>query len=142
MSNRKSGQRYMVNLSLLFTEKAFVSNKFGEIITLLSLADYKEFGAADSELERFLEKLKESADECQTCSAELPGDAKFCPKCGTPVPTRSIVGQLLDDPVSCLSISNAICDRIKETYPKVGDIVHCSRDDLKKYRTLKMLGQK
>ncbi|MCE9980760.1 MULTISPECIES: zinc ribbon domain-containing protein [Enterobacteriaceae] len=137
ISNRKSGQRYMVNLALMFTEKAFVSNKFNEIINYLSLSDYKEFSASDSGLMLFLEKLKQSADECQKCSADLPGDAKFCPNCGHPVPTKSIVGQLLDDPVRNLSISKAISDRIKDAYPKVGDIVHTSRSELKRIPYIK-----
>ncbi|MDT0206007.1 zinc ribbon domain-containing protein [Serratia marcescens] len=137
ISNRKSGQRYMVNLSLMFTEKAFVSNKFNDIIKLLALSDYKEFSSLDSDLISFLERLKESADECQKCSAELAGDAKFCSNCGHPVPTISIVGQLLDDPVERLSISKAICDRIKIVFPKVGDIVHSSRTELKKIRYIK-----
>ncbi|WFZ83844.1 zinc ribbon domain-containing protein [Citrobacter freundii] len=137
ISNRKSGQRYMVNLSLMFTEKAFVSNKFSDVIKLLALSDYKEFSSFDSDLILFLEKLKESADECQECSAELAGDAKFCSNCGHPVPTISIVGQLLDDPVERLSISKAICDRIKIVFPKIGDIVHSSRSELKKIPYIK-----
>ncbi len=137
ISARKSGQRYMVNLSLMFTEKAFISNKFSEVIKMLTLSDYKEFNANDTGLNVFLEKLKQSSDECQECSSELPGNAKFCPNCAHPVAGKSIVGQLLDDPVSNLSISKAICERIKKVYPSVGDIVHCSRAELKRIPYIK-----
>ncbi|WP_455814105.1 zinc ribbon domain-containing protein [Pseudomonas graminis] len=142
ISNRKLGQRYMANLALMVTEKAFISNKFSDVVNNLALADYKEFSSSDPGLLVFLEKLKQSADECQKCSADLPGDAKFCPNCGNPVPTKSIVGQLLDDPVSNLSISKAISNRIKKDYPKVGDIVHSSRSELKKVPYIKEVRSK
>jgi len=130
IANRKTGQRYMVHLALLFTEKAFVSNKFNEIIKMISLTDYREFSSEDENFDKYLEKLKQSAEECQSCSAEIPGNAKFCPECGAKVEQKSIVGALLDDPVRNISISGLIADRVEPEYPLVGDVIHAIREDL------------
>ncbi|MCG6414163.1 hypothetical protein K6U63_10900, partial [Vibrio fluvialis] len=58
IASRQTGQRYMVHLALLFTEKAFISNKFSEIIGMISLTDYREFSATDSVFDEYLNKLK------------------------------------------------------------------------------------
>lgn len=137
IASRQTGQRYMVHLALLFTEKAFISNKFSEIIGMISLTDYREFSATDSAFDEYLNKLKLSADECQECSAEIPPNAKFCPECGSKVIEKSIVGQLLDDSVREISISNAIADRVEPEYPLVGDVVHATRQDLMKISYIK-----
>ncbi len=130
IASRKTGQRYMVHLALLFTEKAFISNRFTEIINMISLTDYREFSATDSEFDQYLIKLRQTSEECQNCSSEIPPDAKFCPTCGTKVEERSIVGELLDDTVRDLSISQAIADRVEPEYPLVGDVIHASLEDL------------
>ena len=130
IATRKTGQRYMVHLALLFTEKAFISNKFNEIINMISLTDYREFSAEDANFEEFLDNLKTSAEECQECSSEIPVNAKFCPSCGTKVEEKSIVGALLDDSVRKLSISKLIADRVEPDFPRVGDVVHASRTEL------------
>lgn len=137
IASRQTGQRYMVHLALLFTEKAFISNKFSEIIGMISLTDYREFSATDSAFDEYLNKLKLSAGECQECSAEIPPNAKFCPECGSKVIEKSIVGQLLDDSVREISISNAIADRVEPEYPLVGDVVHATRQDLMKISYIK-----
>jgi hypothetical protein len=134
---RKTGQRYMVNLALLFTEKAFITNKFSEIINMISLTDYREFSPDDPEFDSYLERLKQSSDECQECSCEIPANAKFCPQCGHKVEEKSIVGALLDDTVRNISISNAIADRVEPEYPLVGDVVHALRSDLMKISYIK-----
>lgn len=137
IASRKTGQRYMVHLALLFTEKAFISNKFSEIISVISLTDYREFSATDPEFEVYLKKLKQTSEECQNCSSELPPNAKFCPICGTKIVERSIVGQLLDDSVREISISDAIADRVEPEYPLVGDVIHASREDLMRIAYIK-----
>jgi hypothetical protein len=55
IANKKTGQRYMVHLALLFTEKAFVSNKFSEVIKMISLTDYREFSSEDENFDKYLE---------------------------------------------------------------------------------------
>ena len=137
IASRKTGQRYMVHLALLFTEKAFISNKFSDVISMISLTDYREFSASDSSFDNYLDKLRLSADECQECSSEIPPNAKFCPECGAKVVEKSIVGQLLDDTVRKISISSAIADRVEPEYPLVGDVVHASRQDLMKISYIK-----
>lgn len=137
IATRKTGQRYMVHLSLLFTEKTFVSNKFSEIINMISLTDYREFNAEDPNFNKYMDRLKMSAEECQDCSAELPANAKFCPECGGKVEEKSIVGALLDDSVRQLSISNLIADRVEPEYPLVGDIVHAPRTDIMRISYIK-----
>ncbi len=130
IASRKTGQRYMVHLALLFTEKAFISNKFTEVINMISLTDYREFSSIDKEFDQYMNKLKQTSEECQNCSSEIPPDAKFCPKCGTKIEERSIVGELLDDSVREISISDALADRVEPEYPLVGDVIHASREDL------------
>lgn len=137
IASRKTGQRYMVHLALLFTEKAFNSNKFTEVINMISLTDYREFSATDKEFDQYLNKLKQTSEECQNCSSEIPPDAKFCPKCGTKIEEKSIVGELLDDSVREISISDAIADRVEPEYPLVGDVIHASREDLMKISYIK-----
>jgi len=142
IASRKTGQRYMVHLALLFTEKAFSSNNFGEIISMISLTDYREFSSVDSSLNEYLDKLKQSSEKCQVCSCEIPPNAKFCPECGSKVEEKSIVGQLLDDPVRNISISSAIADRVEPEYPLVGDIIHATRPDLMKIHYIKEVRSK
>lgn len=137
IAGRKTGQRYMVHLALLFTEKAFASNKFNEIISMISLTDYREFSAEDPNFEKYLNRLKGSAEECQNCSSEIAANAKFCPECGSKVEEKSIVGALLDDSVRKLSISRLIADRVEPEFPLVGDVVHSARSDLMKIPYIK-----
>lgn len=132
----------MVHLALLFTEKAFISNKFTEIINIISLTDYREFSSTDPEFGQYLSKLKQTSDECQNCSSEIPPDAKFCPNCGTKVEEKSIVGELLDDSVRELSFSVAIADRVEPEYPLVGDVIHASREDLMQISYIKSVRSK
>jgi len=142
IASRKTGQRYMVHLALLFTEKAFISNKFSQVINMISLTDYREFSASDSSFDSYLNKLKQSSEECQECSSEIPPNAKFCPECGSKVIEKSIVGQLLDDSVRKISISHAIADRVEPEYPLVGDVVHATREDLMKISYIKEVRSK
>ncbi len=142
IATRKTGQRYMVHLALLFTEKAFLSNNFSDVINMISLTDYREFSATDHSFDPYLEKLKNSSEECQTCSAEIPPNAKFCPECGSKVEEKSIVGQLLDDSVRKISISGAIADRVEPEYPLVGDVIHSTRQDLMKISYIKEVRSK
>lgn len=130
IASRQTGQRYMVHLALLFTEKAFISNKFGEIINMLSLTDYREFRADDPNFSKYLDNLKGASEKCDDCSSEISPNAKFCPECGAKVKEQSIVGALLDDPVRMLSISGLIADRVEPSYPLVGDVVHATRREL------------
>ncbi|WP_429140804.1 zinc ribbon domain-containing protein [Aeromonas allosaccharophila] len=142
IASRKTGQRYMVHLALLFTEKAFISNKFSDVINMVSLTDYREFSAIDPSFDAYLDRLKQSSEECQECSAEIPPNAKFCPECGNKVAEKSIVGQLLDDSVRKISISSAIADRVEPEYSLVGDVIHATRQDLMKIPYIKEVRSK
>ena len=137
IATRLTGQRYMVHLALLYTEKAFVTNKFSDVIKMLSLTDYREFSATDSNFESFLNSLKSQSGECPICSAELSADAKFCSKCGAKIETKSIIGELLEDSVRNLSISSRIADRVEPEFPTVGDVIHADRQDIMKISYIK-----
>jgi RNA polymerase subunit RPABC4/transcription elongation factor Spt4 len=142
IAGKLTGQRYMVHLALLYTEKAFITNKFSKVVEMLSLTDYREFSANDSNFDHFLDVLKSQSEECSSCSAELPANAKFCPECGHTVDTKSIIGNLLDDSVRSLSISSRIADRVEPKFLTVGDVIHSDRDDLMKIPYIKEVRSK
>lgn len=142
ISAKKTAQRYMIHLALLFTEKAFVSNKFSEVINMISLQDYREFGAQDPMFTPYLEQLKVTSEKCQGCSSEISANAKFCPECGTKIPEKSIVGSLLDDCVRNISITRKISDRVEPEFPLVGDVIHATREDLMKIAYIKEVRSK
>lgn len=130
IAGRQTGQRYMVNMALLATEKAFASPKLSDAIRAISLTDYREFSAGDAQIETYLLDLSESADHCQKCPALLPPNAKFCPQCGAPVEVRSIISGLLDEPVSALSISDRLKRRVEPHFAKVGNVVQATREEI------------
>jgi hypothetical protein len=142
ISNRKTGQRYMIHLALLFTEKAFNSNNFSEVINNISISDYREFNANDSSFITYMDQLKDSAEECYKCSAQIPPNAKFCPECGAKVEEKSIVGALLDDSVRSISITRPIADRVEPIFPLVGDVIHSTRDEIMKISYIKEVRSK
>ncbi len=142
IAERQTGIRYMIHLSLLATEKAFFSPKLSDAIRVISLTDYREFSATDSQIETYLRSLHETGDQCSYCSAPLSPTAKFCAECGTKVPKKQIIIGLLDEPVSSLSISEKLANRVTPSHPRVGDIVQATRDDLMRISYIKEVRSK
>ena len=130
IANKRTGQRYMVNLALMITEKAFESNKISDAINSLSLTDYREFSSTDGNILEFTEKIKESGESCEKCGQEISLEAKFCPNCGSAINRKPIISKLLDDSVTNLSIGEKIAKRVLASYPKVGDVLQATKDDL------------
>lgn len=137
ISERKTGLRYMVHLSLLVTEKAFMFTSVNEIIKAISLTDYREFGNSDSQIEEFMVQLKSLADSCPNCSKDIDPNAKFCSECGTKIEYTSIISGLLEEPVTNLSIGNRLIGLIQKTYPLIGDIIQTPREELMKIKHIK-----
>ncbi len=131
IANQKTGQRYVVNVALLLSERAFGSTKLKTNLDSISLTDYREFSSSDSQIASYLNEIGSTADTCSSCSAQLIPNAKFCSSCGAPVQaTSSVIAGLLDEPITALSISVRMKDRIKDRFSTVGDVVQATRDDL------------
>ncbi|PHK33582.1 hypothetical protein VF13_38310, partial [Nostoc linckia z16] len=130
IANRKTGQRYMVNLAFMITEKAFESSKISDAVKALSLTDYREFSNSDPEIQSFTDRIKESGESCTNCGAEVSLEAKFCSSCGKPIERVRIISTLLEDSVDKLSIGYKIAQRVKTKFPKVGDVIQASREEL------------
>lgn len=130
IAGKRTGQRYMVNLSLLYAEKAFNSNTIKDVVASLSLTDYREFSSSDSKLLEYTNKIKEGGDKCSKCGEELNLGAKFCSNCGSKVERTSLVSVLLDDSIEQLPISKKMVDRVIPLYPKVGDLLQATKDEL------------
>ena len=107
----QTGLRYMVHLALLATERAFSTPRMEEAISALSLTDYREFAGDDPEITKYLDQLKDS-DRCPECSAPVSPNAKFCPDCGTRIAGSTIIGKLLEEPISEMSISEKLKQRL------------------------------
>lgn len=137
IAERKTGLRYMVHLCLLFTEKAFSSRNISEAINALSLTDYREFSSTDKQIEAYLDQLKETSDKCPSCSADIDPNAKFCSQCGIKTVVGSIIGPLLDEPVTALSISEKLKARVEPNFPKVGDVIQARRDEIMRIKWIK-----
>lgn len=131
ISHRASGQRYMLHLSLMMAERGFRrSLKPLEIIRSISLKDYREFSANDSNIKLYIDDMGKAGENCINCSFELPANAKFCPECGTRIQQKSIISQLLDEPTEHLSISEKMKKRVQKNFPKVGDIIQATKKDV------------
>ena len=137
IADRQTGLRYMIHLSLLAAEKAFASTKLAEGIASISLTDYREFSQNDAQISTYLRALHESGDQCTTCSAHIPPNAKFCAECGSKMETTSIISALLDEPVSALSLSSALKERIRPQFPVVGDVVQAKREEIMQIKFIK-----
>ena len=130
IAGQKTGHRYMVHLALLANERAFGGTRLKDAVSSISLTDYREFSSTDPNLESYLKELKASENVCSKCSAQIDVTAKFCSQCGTPTTVRSIIAGLLDEPVASLSLSDRIVARVQALFPKVGDVVQASREDV------------
>ncbi len=128
---KKTGNRYMVHLALMATEKAFSTTELTEAIKLLSPRYTKNFLGHDPQFSQYLSNLQEASDKCGSCSADLPPNAKFCPECGVKVEMKAIVSALLDEPVDSLSLSEKIKARLKTNFPLISDVLDATIEDLK-----------
>lgn len=121
----------MVNIALLLNERAFASSKLAESLELISLTDYREFSVDDPQIETYLQEMTAASDVCENCSTPLPTNSRFCSQCGTRVTaTGSIIAGLLDETINSLSISMRMKTRVRPKFPKVGDIVQASREEI------------
>jgi len=137
IADRQTGLRYMINLALLSTEKAFSSPKLSDAMRAISLTDYREFSSNDAQIDTYLRALKDAGDHCTQCSAPLSPNAKYCSECGNSVQSKSIITGLLDEPVSALSISDKLKARIQPNFPLVGNVVQAPREELMIIRYIK-----
>lgn len=125
-----TGPRYMINLALMATEKAFDTPRTADAISRLSLTDYREFSTSDSQIQTYLSSLLLPSETCSVCSTPLQQNAKFCNECGNEVLPTSIVSTLLEESIDGLSISNWLKDRVRLKFPTVGSIVQAKRAEL------------
>lgn len=137
IAGRQTAPRYMINLALLATERAFAKRKLNEAIGAISLTDYREFSRTDPQIDSYVEDLIKSADQCSSCSASMAPNAKFCSECGARIETTSIISTLFEEPVGALSISDRLALRIQPYFATVGGVVQAKREELMEIRYIK-----
>jgi hypothetical protein len=137
IAERQTGLRYMVHFAILAAEKAFASAKLTEAMGSISLTDYREFSVTDAQIDTYLRGLQEVGDHCGKCSAAIPPHAKFCQECGNKLEVTAIIGPLLDEPVDALSLSYALRERVKPQFPRVGDVVQATREEVMRIKWIK-----
>ena len=137
IADRQTGLRYMVHIALLVTEKAFSSARLSDAISSISLTDYREFSDTDSNIEKYLASLAASSDQCSHCGHALSPKDKFCPECGHQIEAKGIISSLLDEPVDELSLSHRLKDRVRPSFPRVGDVVQARREELMRIKFIK-----
>jgi len=125
-----TGPRYVVNLALMATERAFDTPRTAEAIGRLSLTDYREFSSADSQIQNYLSSLLLHTQTCAECSATLLPNARFCSEFGHAVSATPIVSSLLEESVEELSISDRLKKRIQPKFSTVGSVVQAKRSEL------------
>jgi hypothetical protein len=130
IAGKRTGQRYMIHLALMLAEKAFKTNNIIEAVNSLSITDYREFSSSDTTIQEYSAKIKEAGDLCSYCGEEVPLEAKFCSQCGAEVQRTSLISKLLDDPVTEISLTHGIEKRIAPEFPKVGDLLQATKDEL------------
>jgi hypothetical protein len=130
IANQRTGQRYIVNIALLLSERAFSSTKLKANLDAISLTDYREFSETDPAILTYVQEIGTSGDVCQTCSTHLVPNAKFCSGCGAKVETTTVIAGLLDERIDALSISDKLKNRIRPKFPTVGHVVQSNRSEL------------
>ena len=131
IANQKTGQRYVVNIALLLSERAFASTELKQNLDSISLTDYREFSSSDATLETYVTDLNASSNSCPQCSSQLIPNAKFCANCGFKVAEHtSVISGLLEDGIDALSISDRLKKRVRPRFAKVGHVVQASREEL------------
>lgn len=130
IAGKRTGQRYMVHLALMLAEKAFNTNDILEAVSALSLTDYREFSSSDTKIDEYAKKIKQGGDLCSNCGEEISLEAKFCGQCGAKVERTSLISLLLDDSINQIAITSGIKSRIIPEYPKVGDLLQATKEDL------------
>lgn len=130
IANQRTGQRYIVNIALLLSERAFSSTKLKTNLEAISLTDYREFSETDPTILTYVQEIGTAGDVCQTCSAHLVPNAKFCSGCGAKVESTSVIAGLLDEKIDALSISDKLKNRIRPKFPTVGHVVQSKRSEL------------
>jgi len=137
IAERRTAPRYMVHLSLMATEKAFSKTKLRQAISSLSLTDYREFSSEDPKIKNYIDDIIESEEACQACGFDLPPNAKFCSQCGAKIEQTPIISLLLEEPITALSISEKLKNRINDKFPKVGNVVQASREEVMTIKYIK-----
>ena len=137
IAERRTAPRYMVHLSLMATEKGFSKTKLRAAIDSLSLTDYREFSSEDPKVRNYVDDIMESEETCQACGFDLPPNARFCIHCGAKIEQTPIISALLEEPFTALSISERLKNRIKDKFPKVGNVVHASRQEIMTIKYIK-----
>jgi hypothetical protein len=131
IANQRTGQRYIVNIALLLSERAFSSTKLKANLDAISLTDYREFSATDSTIQTYVQEIGSSGDICPSCSTQLLPNAKFCSNCGAKIESpSSVIAGLLDEKIEALSISDKLKNRVKPKFQTVGHIVQAKREEL------------
>lgn len=131
IANQRTGQRYIVNIALLLSERAFSSVKLKTNLDAISLTDYREFSESDSTIVSYVEEIGNASDICPHCSTHLIPNAKFCSNCGTAVKSStSIIAGLLDEKIESLSISDKLKNRVRPKFPTVGHLVQATREEI------------
>jgi hypothetical protein len=131
IANQRTGQRYIVNIALLLSERAFSSSKLKINLDAISLTDYREFSESDATIQSYVQEIGNASDICPVCSTHLIPNAKFCSHCGSPVKTASsIIAGLLDERVDALSISDKLKNRVRPKFPTVGHVVQATREEI------------
>lgn len=137
IAERRTAPRYMVHLSLMATEKAFSKTKLRHAISSLSLTDYREFSSEDPKIKNYTDDIIESEEACQACGFDFPPNAKFCSQCGAKIEQTPIISLLLEEPITALSISEKLKNRIKDKFAKVGNVVQASREEVMTIKYIK-----
>ena len=83
-----------------------------------------------TQIETYLRSLKDSADHCPSCSANLAPDAKFCSICGAKLENKPIISGLLEESIDALSFSERIKERVRPKFPRVGDVVQARKEEI------------
>lgn len=106
--DRKTAQRYAINLGVMVTDKAFAKNFVRqpmEAIKLISKDDYREFYSTDQNLEDMVRAHNDALPPCTNCGRERENPQHAgCPYCMHPYPKNSILPVLLNDGIGKLAI--------------------------------------